>query len=86
LADDAVGVLDAYGIPRAHLAGMSLGGMIAQIAALKHPSRVASLTLIASSVRCHPHWHSTTHVSLRDCDGNGGSATAQDCVADIPLC
>jgi pimeloyl-ACP methyl ester carboxylesterase len=50
LADDAVSVLSAYGIQRAHVAGMSLGGMIGQIAALKHPARVASLTLIASGV------------------------------------
>jgi pimeloyl-ACP methyl ester carboxylesterase len=50
LADDAAGVLDAYEIQHAHLIGMSLGGMIAQLTALKHSARVASLTLIASSV------------------------------------
>ena len=50
LAEDAMGVLNAHGIGSAHLAGMSLGGMIAQIAALRHPARVASLTLISSSV------------------------------------
>ncbi|WP_134686948.1 alpha/beta fold hydrolase [Brevibacillus migulae] len=49
MADDAVGVLDAYGIDRAHIVGMSLGGMIGQIVAIKHPQRVATLTLIASS-------------------------------------
>jgi pimeloyl-ACP methyl ester carboxylesterase len=48
LADDAVAVLDAYGIARAHLVGMSLGGFLAQLVALKHPSRVETLTLIAS--------------------------------------
>jgi pimeloyl-ACP methyl ester carboxylesterase len=48
LADDAVGVLDAYGIARAHLCGMSLGGFLAQLIALKHPDRVLTLTLIAS--------------------------------------
>jgi pimeloyl-ACP methyl ester carboxylesterase len=48
LADDAVGVLDAYGIERAHLAGMSLGGYLAQLVALKYPDRVLTLTLIAS--------------------------------------
>lgn len=48
LADDAVSVLDGYGIRRAHLMGMSLGGYLSQLIALKHPSRVATLTLIAS--------------------------------------
>lgn len=50
MADDAVRVLDAYGLSRAHLAGMSLGGMIAQMVALSRPERAASLTLIASTV------------------------------------
>jgi len=49
MADDAVGVLDTYGIRQAHLVGMSLGGMIAQIMAVKHPQRVCSITLVASS-------------------------------------
>jgi pimeloyl-ACP methyl ester carboxylesterase len=35
MADDAVAILDGYGIGEAHLVGMSLGGMIAQLAALK---------------------------------------------------
>lgn len=48
LADDAVGVLNAYGIDRAHLVGMSLGGFLAQLIALKYPGRVLTLTLIAS--------------------------------------
>ena len=48
LADDAVSVLDGYGIDRAHLVGMSLGGYLAQLIALKHPGCVLTLTLIAS--------------------------------------
>jgi pimeloyl-ACP methyl ester carboxylesterase len=49
LVDDAIRVLDDYAIPAAHVVGMSLGGMIGQIAALKCPSRVLSLTAISSS-------------------------------------
>jgi pimeloyl-ACP methyl ester carboxylesterase len=48
MAADLVGVLNAYAIGRAHIVGMSLGGFIAQVAALSIPDRVASLTLIGS--------------------------------------
>jgi pimeloyl-ACP methyl ester carboxylesterase len=48
LADDAMGVLDSYGIDAAHFVGMSLGGYLSQLLALKHPQRVRSLTLVAS--------------------------------------
>ena len=42
-------VLDGYGIGKAHVVGMSMGGMIAQRLVLRHPSRVTSLTVISSS-------------------------------------
>jgi len=48
LAGDALAILDGHGLDRAHLVGMSLGGMIAQLVALRRPDRVASLTLISS--------------------------------------
>ena len=48
LADDAVGVLDALGIPAAHIVGASMGGFIAQLVAINHPDRVLSLTSIMS--------------------------------------
>jgi len=48
MMDDASAVLDAYGVDSAHLIGMSLGGYLAQMMAVAHPERVASLTLIGS--------------------------------------
>jgi pimeloyl-ACP methyl ester carboxylesterase len=45
MADDAAAVLEALGIPRAHVLGVSLGGMIAQEVALRHPDRVDGLVL-----------------------------------------
>ena len=49
LAADALGVLDALGIARAHIVGASMGGMIAQRVALRAPARVATLTSLMSS-------------------------------------
>jgi proline iminopeptidase len=49
MADDAVGVLSALGVARAHVVGMSMGGMIGQLLAARFPSRVLSLTSIMSS-------------------------------------
>ncbi|HEX3772295.1 MAG TPA: alpha/beta hydrolase [Polyangiaceae bacterium] len=48
-ADDIAAVLDDARVDRAYVVGISLGGMIAQHVALRHPSRVAGLVLIATT-------------------------------------
>jgi pimeloyl-ACP methyl ester carboxylesterase len=48
LVADAAGVLDAHELPSAHVVGFGAGGWIAQLLALDHPTRVTTLTLIAT--------------------------------------
>lgn len=53
MADDAVALLDAEGIERAHVMGASMGGAIAQFVAVEHPERVSGLVLACTSCRHH---------------------------------
>jgi 3-oxoadipate enol-lactonase len=54
MADDAIAVLDAVGVEKAHIVGASMGGAITQIIGLKYPERVMSLTLACTACRNHP--------------------------------
>lgn len=53
LAADAAGLLDAMGIPAAHIVGASMGGFIAQLVAINHPEEALSLTSIMSGPGGH---------------------------------
>ena len=48
MAADAVAVLDAIGVERAHVMGLSMGGMIVQVMAIEHPERLLSMTTVMS--------------------------------------
>ncbi len=50
LAGDVVSVLDALGVDRAHIVGLSLGGMVSMALGFNHPGRVRTLTIINSSI------------------------------------
>jgi pimeloyl-ACP methyl ester carboxylesterase len=49
LAADAIGILDALDVPRAHVVGRSMAGAVALILAIDHPDRVATLTLVGTT-------------------------------------
>lgn len=59
LAEDAVGVLDALGVQRAAIVGLSIGGLIAQQLCYAAPERAASLTLMDTALKIPPAtlWH-----------------------------
>ncbi len=65
LADDAVGLLDRLGIDRAHLVGASMGGMVVQHAAHRHPDRVATMTCIMSTTGAREVGQTTTEAAKR---------------------
>lgn len=49
LAEDAVAVLDAFDVPRAHVVGMSMGGLLVQLMLLDHPDRLSTATIFCTA-------------------------------------
>lgn len=74
MAADALGVLDALHIQRAHICGASMGGMIAQHLAARHPPRVKSLTLMMTTTGARrlprPHWQVQRALIARPAGGS----------------
>lgn len=52
MADDVAALMDAQGIAQAHVAGLSMGGAIAQELALRHPAKVDRLVLVSTWAKC----------------------------------
>ncbi len=75
MAGDVVGLLDALEVPRAHVFGISLGGMIAQELAIEHPGRVDALILGCTTPgSCHAAGVARLHndvSAFRDANGQG---------------
>lgn len=65
MADDILAVLDALHIERAHIAGISMGGMIAQTFCIEHPERALSLISLSSTPGCRRYQLMTHPRALR---------------------
>lgn len=80
MAADVVGVLDALGLQRAHLCGASMGGMIVQHVAARHPQRVKSLTLMMTTSGSRrlpqPDWRVQRALLSRPADSSEEAAVA----------
>jgi pimeloyl-ACP methyl ester carboxylesterase len=70
MADDAAGLLDALDVRRPHVLGISMGGMIAQELALRHPERVRSLTLACTYPEPDADVESHLHFSMQKFGGH----------------
>lgn len=70
MADDVIGLLDALNIETVHICGVSMGGMISQMVALDHPTRVASIALVNTTSEYTEDqlqaWRDRADLALRD--------------------
>lgn len=64
MADDVVEVMDAAGVPRAHLLGHALGGLVGLALARRHPARVGWLVLVNAWARATAHSARCFDISL----------------------
>ena len=76
LADDVLAVLDALGVGQAHVAGLSIGGMVAQAVAHRAPARVASLILCDTAMAIPPAQLWRDRAALVRAEGMGAVADA----------
>jgi 3-oxoadipate enol-lactonase len=77
MALDALAVLDAEGVDRAHVVGASMGGVIAQIIGVLHPDRTRSLVLACTACR-HHEWRRELLQEWADAVDEGGMAALGD--------
>jgi 3-oxoadipate enol-lactonase len=77
MALDALAVLDAEGVERAHVIGASMGGVIAQIIGVLHPERTRSLVLACTACR-HHEWRRELLQEWADAVDEGGMAALGD--------
>lgn len=77
MALDALAVLDAEGVERAHIIGASMGGVIAQIIGVLHPERTRSLVLACTACRHHA-WRRELLQEWADAVDEGGMAALGD--------
>lgn len=74
LVDDAIALLDNLGIERAHVAGLSLGGMVAMRLAARHPERADGLALLCTSAQLGPPEAWADRAATVRADGTGAVA------------
>lgn len=78
LGMDAVGLLDSLGIPKVHFVGISMGGMIGQILALRHPERLEKLVLCDTTGRVPADAAPVWQERIRKAEREGMPALAEE--------